>query len=346
VVYVPVRVIPISRIALGVGVATAIVLASCSTAIGSRSGSRLLRLHPIAVAKTPILTDRRWAVYQRNAKSFVLIDSRSGRRVERATPSGCASSLSALGGNELLFTCAGPTCSATCDEGNWSLRAVIENAATGAVSEITRLPFRGRPGPVLTGIGEQWIEVGEFEYKVTHRYFINWRTGEVRDPTEASDTYVDLDGSSPMRHYCAPLSRLSASVGGPAPNAFGGFGAEIAFRYPFAIESYAGAQVLSRCGTQSEQRLPRTESLDPTITAGIASWGQFVTRLHAHGHRWHGPVYGLKTFASSRFPAVEPGASKTVANTATTIYISRPLPYDPQPRANASGWEIYAVGMP
>jgi hypothetical protein len=339
--------IPINRITLGVGVTMAIALASCTTAIGSPGwGSRLLRLHPIAVAKAPILADRRWAVYQRTTKSFVLIDSRSGRGVERANPSGCASSLSALGGNELLFTCAGPTCSASCEEGNWSLRAVVENAVTGAASEITRLPFRGWPGPVLMGIGEEWIEVGEFEYKVTHRYFINWRTGEIRGPDEASDTYVELDGSSPMRRYCVPLSRLPASTGGPAPNESGGFGAEIAFRYPFALESYAGTQVLRRCGTKSAGRLPRTESLESRVTAGIASWGQFVTRLHAHGHRWHGPIYGLKTRASPRFPTVEPGASKRVANTATTIYISRPLPYNPQPGASESDWEIYAVHMP
>ena len=339
------RAIPINRILLGSILVTAIALASCSTAIGSRLGSRLLRLHPIAVAENPIRTDQRWAAYQRTASSFVLIDSRSGRRVERANPSGCANGLSALGGNELLFSCTQPTCSASCEEGNWSLRAVIENAVTGAVSEIRRLPFRGRPGPVLMRIGENWIEVGEFEYKVSHRYFINWHTGEVSDPEEASDTYMDLDGSSPMRRYCAPLSRLPASLGGPGAGEYGGYGAETAVRYPFALENYERTPVLRRCGSAREERLPWAETLDPTVTAGIASWGQFVTRLHAHGHRWHGPVYGLKTFGSRRFPAVEPGASKIVANTATTIYISRPLPWNPQPGAPEPSWEIYAVHM-
>jgi hypothetical protein len=210
---VPMRVIPLNRIVLGVGIVIAITLASCSTAIGWRPGSRLLRLHPIAVAEYPIRTDQRWAVYRPTATSFVLIDSRSGRRVERANPSGCAKGPTALGGNELLFSCTAPTCSATCEEGSWSLRAVIENAVTGAVSEIRRLPFREGPGPVLMRIGENWIEVGEFEYKVSHRYFINWHTGEIREPDEARDTYVDLDGSSPMRRYCAPLSRLPVSAG-------------------------------------------------------------------------------------------------------------------------------------
>jgi hypothetical protein len=340
------RAIPINRMVLGGAVAMALVLTNCSMAIGSRSGSRLLRLHPIAVAKNPILADERWAVYQHTATSFVLIDSRSGRRIERANPSGCANGLTALGGNELLFSCTAPACSATCDEGSWSLRAVIENIVTGAVSEIRRLPFRGEPGPVLMRIGENWIELGEFEYKVTHRYFVNWRTGEVRDPDEASDTYVDLDGSSPMRRYCAPLSRLPASLGGPAPDEYGGYGAEAAVRYPFDLENYNRIPVLRRCGTAREERLPRVETLYPTVTAGIASWGQFVTRLHAHGRRWHGPIYGVKTFPSRRFPATEPGASEIIANTATTIYVSRPLPWNPRPGAPEAGWEIYAVHMP
>jgi hypothetical protein len=340
------RAIPINRIVLGGAVAMALVLTNCSMAIGSRSGSRLLRLHPIAVAKNPILADERWAVYQHTATSFVLIDSRSGRRIERANPSGCANGLTALGGNELLFSCTAPACSATCEEGSWSLRAVIENIVTGAVSEIRRLPFRGEPGPVLMRIGENWIELGEFEYKVTHRYFVNWRTGEVRDPDEASDTYVDLDGSSPMRRYCAPLSRLPASLGGPAPDEYGGYGAEAAVRYPFDLENYNRIPVLRRCGTAREERLPRVETLYPTVTAGIASWGQFVTRLHAHGRRWHGPIYGVKTFPSRRFPATEPGASEIIANTATTIYVSRPLPWNPRPGAPEAGWEIYAVYMP
>ena len=305
--------------------------------------SRLLRLHPIAVAEAPIRADQRWAVYPRTPTSFVLIDSRSGKRVERANPPGCAHGLTALGGNELLFACTQPTCSAICEQGNWSLRAVIENAVTGAVSEITRLPFRGRPGPVLMRIGENWIEVGEFEYRVSHRYFVNWHTGELRDPDEASYTYVGLDGSSPMRRYCAPLSRLPASAG--APDEYDGYGAETAVRYPFALENYERTPVLRRCGSEREERLPWAETLDPTVTGGIASWGQFVTRLHAHGHRWHGPIYGLKTFGSRRFPAVAPGASKIVANTATTIYISRPLPWDPRPGAAEPGWEIYAAHM-
>jgi hypothetical protein len=132
-------------------------------------------MRAIALAEGDLLADGRWAAYQPTATSTVIIDSRSGRRTTRANPSRCVKSdmshgLIALGGNELLFLCADPTCvSSKCEGGVWSLRAVVENAATGTRSEITRLPFKVRPGPVLIGIGNDWLELGEFEYKVTSR---------------------------------------------------------------------------------------------------------------------------------------------------------------------------------
>lgn len=332
----------------------AISLAICSAA----GAYGMLKMRPIGISEGPILTDARWAAYQPTATSTVIIDSRSGRRMTRANPSDCAKSddsggLIALGGDELLFVCVGPNCaSSNCEAGVWDVRAVVENAATGTLSEITRLPFRGRPGPVLMGIGDEWLEVGEFEYKVTSRYFINWRTGEIREPEEEVNTYVDLNGTSPMRRYCSPLSRPMGSVGGPAPDEFGGFGAEIAFRSPFALEnrypSNGKTQVLKRCGTKREERLPSVESLQGAVTAGIASWGQFVTRLRARGARWHGPIYRLRTVQSPRFPAVEPGASRYVVNTATTIYAFRPLSVNLQPPEfrGPTRDEIYAVRMP
>ncbi|HEX5851557.1 MAG TPA: hypothetical protein VFY36_00545 [Solirubrobacteraceae bacterium] len=343
-----------SRTLLVGSIAMAISLASCSAAIAYR----LLRMSPIALSEGPVLADERWAAYQPTATSTVIIDSRSGRHTERANPSGCVKSdssngLVALGGNELLFLCAGPNCAiSNCESGIWNVRAVVENASTGAVAEITQLPFRGRPGPVLIGIGDEWLELGEFEYKVTSRYFINWRTGEIRKPEEAKNTYVDLNGASPMKRYCAPLSRPMGNLGGPAPNEFGGFGGEIAFRFPFALENRypksGKIQVLRRCGTEREEHLPAVESLEAAVTAGIASWGRFVTRLRATGVHWHGPIYRLKTSRSRRFPDVEPGASIHIVNTATTIYVFRPLPVSLQPPEfrGPTREEIYAVRMP
>jgi hypothetical protein len=314
-------------------------------------------MKPIGISEGPILTDARWAAYQPTATSTEIIDSRSGKPTTRANPSDCAKSdessgLIALGGDEMLFACVGPNCaSSNCEAGVWDIRAVVENA-TGTLSEVTRLPFRGRPAPVLLGIGDEWLELGEFEYKVTHRYFINWRTEDIRDPEEATNTYVDLNGSSPMRRYCSPLSRPLGSLGGPVPDEFGGFGAEIAFGSPFALESRfssnGNAQVLKRCGTKREERLPSVEGFEGGVTGGIASWGQCVTRLHARGARWHGPIYRLRTVRSPRFPAAEPGASRYVVNTATTIYAFRPLPVSLQPPGfrGPTRDEIYAVRMP
>jgi hypothetical protein len=260
--------------------------------------------------------------------------------------------LIALGGNELLFLCSAPNCASSSCEGTWSVRAVVENAATGDLSEITHFPFRGRPGPVLMGIGDRWLELGEFGYKVTSRYFMNWRTGEIREPEEAEDTYVDLSGNSPMKRYCTPLSRLVSSLGGPAPNEFGGFGGEIAFRFPFALENgypqSGNTPVLRRCNTKRKEHLPSAARPGAAVTAGVALWGQFVTRLRATGARWHGPIYRLGTTQSRRFPAVDPEASRHIINTATTIYVYQPLSVSLQPPEfhGPTREEIYAVRMP
>lgn len=193
--------------------------------------------------------------------------------------------------------------------------------------------------------------MGEFEYKITGRYFINWHTGEVRSPVEKSDTYVDLNDTRPMRHYCAAVSRPAGSLGGPAPDEFGGFGPEVAFDSPFAIEyeyiEDRSVTMLRRCGTQHVQRLPSVKNLKPSITADIAWWGRFVTRLHTASILWHGPIYRLMTYPSPRLPAPAPGASSYVVNTATTVYAYRPLPAYLQPEGFEPTREaVYAARMP
>jgi hypothetical protein len=312
----------------------------------------LLKLRQIALSEGPVLADQRWAAYQPTANSTVIIDSRSERDTRRTNPSGCQ--LQALGGDELLYSCVATSCvSASCEDG-WSTRLIIENAATGALSEVDRLPFRGRgnPAPVVMAVGNEWLELGEFEYKITGRYFIDWRTGEMREPVEAKDTYVDLDGTQPMKRYCASVSRPTDSVGGPAPHEFGGFGPEVAFDFPFAIEHVYAKDgliaVLRPCGTNHVQRLPGVESREPSIIAGIAWWGRFVTRLRTTGAHWHGPIYRLKTYPSPRFPSPESEASSHVVNTATTIYAYRPLPVSLQPPGfrGATREAVYAGRMP
>lgn len=171
-------------------------------------------------------------------------------------------------------------------------------------------------------------------------------------PYEASDTYADLNGGSPIKRYCAPLSRAPAHIGGAAPDEFGGFGAEIAYRFPFGIETTFDSAVLTRCGTKHEERLPVGDEITgpTTISAGIASWAGFVTRVRPAGTPWHGPLYRLKTVQPHRgghFPVVtfEPGASRIVAHTATTVYESRPLPgaFQPPHFGEPTRYEIFAA---
>jgi hypothetical protein len=153
-----------------------------------------------------------------------------------------------------------------------------------------------------------------------------------------------------MRRYCAPLSRPTEALGGPAPDEFGGFAKEMAFLFPFALEISGTGQVLRRCGTEREDHLPSADTVEGGVSAGIVSWGQYVTRLRARGVRWHGPIYRLETLRSRRFPVVEPepGESSRVANTATTVYASRRLPARLQPDAfrGPPREEIYAARMP
>jgi hypothetical protein len=361
----------------------AVVLASLAAWAAPASADRTVLLTPIGTSFGPVYAEGAWAAYQPTESSTWLADSSRDDAVTRPNPPGCAGTgelegmgLVALGGGELLYRCADPSCplrESECqapDGSHWLVRYVVEDAASDARAEISELPETRDGRPWLIAIGSSWAEgfASRFEPGATTNFAVNWRTGKLDlsrggeldelklELEDHASRFVALNNPSPLGSYCAPIRRRPSKILGENIE-------ELPFNPPFAIESqgsYPAKVLLRRCGSDRSELLSLSQGGEGMqsgqIDGGIASWVAtsegggsakvpMFTRLLPHGRRWHGPVYRLY-----QTPTIPPGAPpnsmfnswepRVLLHTATEIFEARRFP-EPSFR-----FEIYAARIP
>ena len=363
-------------------VALAVAVGALSLAATS-SASTALHLKRIGTSYGPLITDGvRWAAYQPTKSTTRVIDARTGHSLERADPAGCtvtgfglnSGGLVAVGGGDLLYLCEDKGCKYPYEGceipgGFWSVRWVIESAATDVTTEITRVPRESGQGPVPTAVGATWLKVNEYFYRDGNRYFLDWHTGQTVHLSESPESVLDLNALSLVRPLCRPIVGIPIRPGGPEQEVL-----EPLYSPPFAVEdrevrqrggpsAFGNEVALRRCASGKKERPSltphgvegRMESAQ--LGGGVASWiapgvnrffvVMYVTRLKRTGREWHGPVYWL---TGPRFPKGESEpvgtlvrGKWTLAHTSTTVYESDAIE---EGHYNSARSAIFAARIP
>ncbi len=268
-----------------------------------------------------LVTDgARWAAYEPVLGTTRLLDTKSGRKIDRMDPEGCTGGLTAIGGGELLYECKDPECpeqTKSCrftpgrpEQGFESRRYVVEDIS-GDVQHVmpstSRVPV-GYPETHfhLTAIGSQWAAGKDKteEYKAGGRtFFVNWHTGLLvyqgekpsfsganvkEEPPSAEEEVENLNRRGLLQPLCPPLERpLNGEY--EATSKYGPF----VYEPPFALVGPVGSPEVGfenapevplqlwRCGTHDHWVLPRGSS-SAQIGGYVLSWivNTSVSRPH------------------------------------------------------------------
>lgn len=283
----------------------------------------------LGTSVSPLLTDgERWAVYEPKAGVTKIMDTLTGKTVERTDPEGCSEGLYAISSSDVMYECDDPECPEQArhcyvepfDQGESRLY-VLANLASGAqqiVPDTSDVPISL---PTLGGkfsmgaISSQWASGAGSE-----AFFINLHTGQrvnQRELEQKNNEVYDLNEAALIKPMCAPLTLEEVVYEGePGINKY------LSAKYdpPFAvIDAYgAGYGYLRRCGSTKRLELLNqcgSGSVGSVIAGDVLICGEdFITQLSSsRPYPWHGVVYRLKRLGPEReFESIE--------NTATMIF--------------------------
>ncbi len=230
------------------------------------SAAKPIRLKFFSNAASRLYTDGvRMAAYEPVAGITRVVDTKTGHTVERNDPEGCGGGLSAMGGHELLYSCADPGCPTQAifcpapgepEPTRYGMaRYVVEHIDTGSVNEVvgtehfplitSRYEVQGTFS--LVDVGSQWAIAEKIAFPFANLSFLNWHTGQKlnqeHEPRVAEHYVENLSRSRLLEPLCTPLQRPENHESSP-PQRF----LPTAYAPPFAVQIAETTDAYQRVG--------------------------------------------------------------------------------------------------
>lgn len=221
-----------------------------------------LAFHPLTTARAGAVSDGvRYVAYARRAGVVDVVDDATGTRFEMKLPEGTCWAPQAVGGGIVLMECSAsyPPRAELIDIRS---RRALAPAGLAAVASA----FQGDYVVDLDRVGSSWIGgVAEAYHDHNHRFYLNWRTGELRDRVDERGAVPDLNSPALMVALCDPLARLP-------------FDENAQYVPPDYVDGVSARVVLRRCGSAGKQEIG-WRATSTQLGAGAVSWLHRTTRF-------------------------------------------------------------------
>jgi hypothetical protein len=281
-----------------------------------------LRFHPFATARTQAVSDGvRYLAFARRAGVVEIVDSSTGARFDVTVPEGSCWAPEAVGGGMVVTQC-----NAWFDPRTELVDISHRRAFVPAGLANLDAAFPSVDGFLFDRVGSSWISGLAEAYHDVNRFYLNWRTGEIRYPVGDAAVAPDLDSPQLMVPLCSPLVRArNPDYDDPYSNPNWPFDEDLQYEPPFYLQGVGERVVLRQCGCCAAKRIGRSAQ-SPQLGAGIVSWLHPLTRF-VHGGRVGVRVNAYVAHSGRRYRRTYPRirhdwSAVSLVHTRTRLYLN------------------------